>query len=60
MGEVNQGVIDLIGTEIQQIFSSMFIMAKKLNSGLPPMLNGIAAIITCVSSVIVFLNAKSP
>ena len=50
--------MDCEGTETQQIFSRMFVMAKKLKSFFASTLNGIAASVKCVSSMIVVLNAK--
>ena len=43
--------------ETRQIFSRMFVMAKKLKL-FASTLNGIPASVRCVSSMIVVLNAK--
>ena len=48
----------LIGTETQQIFSRMFVMAKKIKELFTSTLNGIPASVRGVSSIIVVLNAK--
>ena len=54
----NQGIIDSKGTETRQIFSRMFVMAKKIKELFASTLNGITARVRCVSSIIVVLNAK--
>ena len=48
----------LTGTETRQIFSRMFVMAKKFKKLFASTLNGITASVRCVSSFIVVLNAK--
>ena len=52
------GIIDRKGMETRQIFSRMFVKAKKIKELFAYTLNGIAASVTCVSSMIVVLNAK--
>ena len=52
------GIIDCKGTETRQIFSGMFVMAKKIKELIASTLNRITASVKCVSSMIVVLNAK--
>ena len=56
----NQGIIDCTGTETRQIVSCMFVTAKKFKELFASLLNGIAARVRCVFSMIVVLNAKLP
>ena len=44
--------------ETRQIFSLMFVIAKKFKELFASTLNGIPASVRCVSSMIVVLNAK--
>ena len=56
--ELNHGIISWTRTETRKICSHMFVMAKKLKSCLPLLLNGITASVRCVSFVLVVQNAK--
>ena len=53
-----QGIIDCKGTETLQIFSRMFVIVKKIKELFASTLNGITAIVICVSSMIIVLNAN--
>ena len=44
--------------ETQQIFSRMFVIAKKIKELFTPTLNGIAARVKCVSSTTVVAKSK--
>ena len=57
---MNQGIINCKGTETRQSLFHMFVIAKKIKELFAPTLNGIAASVRCVSSIIVVLNAKLP